>query len=289
MSHREDAIGGLRLAFLLGNPVSHSLSPLIHNAAFKALGIAAEYQAVDVRRTELPEAIERLRVGRVLGANVTIPHKETAVELVDDLTSDAAATHAVNTILVSEPGRLIGANTDVEGFSQPLKAYVDALRGGSAVILGAGGAARAAAFALLGGMGPRRLTVVARRRDQAAKLIEDLGSEDINNVLDRASFDDAAPAVRASQLIVNATPVGMAPKEDTSPWPTISDFHEGQVVYDLIYAPTTTRLMRDAESCGAHTIGGMPMLLAQAAASFKLWTGREMPLGAVRKALLGTF
>lgn len=285
MDARKDVAGRRRLAFLLGNPVDYSLSPAIHNAAFKALGLNAVYRAVRIAPDELPGAIGRLREADALGANVTIPYKEDVLALLDDLTSQAKTVGAVNTIVVTDDGRLLGANTDIEGFLAPLASRLDELRGGSALIFGAGGVARAACFALLTMMEPSRITIVSRRAEQSSKLIADMVEVDKCGALCAASFDDARLAVRDSRLIVNATSVGMKPDSATSVWPNSADLHAGQIVYDLVYTPTDTRLIREATAHGATTLGGMTMLIAQAAASFKLWTGRELPLDAVRDAL----
>ena len=274
------------LAFLFGDPVAQSLSPAIHNAAFDALGLDAAYRSIKVSADDLPDAVSRLRVDGVLGANITIPHKQAVLALVDDVTPHVRSTGAVNTVVVDVDGRLLGANTDVVGFLDPLDSYMDELRGGSAVIFGAGGSARAASFALLTTMSLSRLTIVARRKEQANQLITDLTEADGSGVLRSRSLEEAGRDVRDSRLIVNATPVGMEPHDEESPWPPLSDFTEGQVVYDLVYVPTTTRLIRDASRRGARTVGGMAMLIAQAAASFKLWTGRTMPIEPVRNALL---
>ncbi len=283
----------MHLAFLFGDPVAHSLSPAIHNAAFEALGLDAAYRAMKISPDDLPQAVSRLRSGDVLGASITIPHKEAAAALVDDLTPHAKAIGAVNTIVVREDGQLLGGNTDVAGFLTPLGSHMEGLRGGSAVIFGAGGAARAVCYALLTTMRPSRLAIVARRIEQAEQLIADLAPVDRSGVLRSTLFDKAGRVVRDSRLIVNATPVGMEPAGDASPWPASSDFHDRQVVYDLVYAPAhsdeQTRLLREASARGAVTIGGLAMLIAQAAASFKLWTGREMPMDAVRNALSTTF
>ena len=292
MGTREGAKEPSHVAFLFGDPVAHSLSPAIHNAAFSALGMDAAYRAMKISPDDLSEAVSSLRSEGVLGASVTIPHKEAAAALVDDLTLHAKAIGAVNTIVVREDGRLLGDNTDVAGFLTPLDSHVEGLRGGSAVIFGAGGAARAVCYALLTTMGPSRLAIVGRRIEQADQLIADLAPVDGLGVLRSTLFHEAERAVRNSRLIVNATPVGMEPAGAASPWPASSDFHDGQVVYDLVYTPARndeqTRLLRDAAARGAETIDGMGMLIAQAAASFKLWTGREMPMDAVRKALSTT-
>ena len=273
------------LALLLGNPVAHSLSPTIHNAAFRALGFDAVYLAHRVDSDDLPAVVAALKAPTVLGANVTIPHKEAVVPLMDGLTPEAKAIGAVNTIVRESNGALLGDNTDAAGFLQPLAPFAEQLHGQPAVILGAGGAARAAAYALLTALNPSRLTIAARRREQAGALLGALDPYDPRGVLQAIALEEAAPAIREAYLLVNATPVGMAPHEETTPWTQTGDFHAKQIVYDLVYAPAETRLLRDAAMRGATPIGGLGMLIGQAAAAFEHWTGQPMPMDAIHAAL----
>ncbi|MDX1419226.1 MAG: shikimate dehydrogenase [Rubricoccaceae bacterium] len=274
-----------RFAVLLGDPVAHSRSPALHNAAFQALGLDAVYLACRVPPAALPDAVAGLRALGALGANVTVPHKEAVLPLLDRLAPTAAAVGAVNTLVVEDDGTVRGENTDVEGFLEPLHPLADRLHGASALVLGAGGAARAAAYALLTTLEPTRLTIAARRPDQTQRLAAALAPYDAYDALRPIALAEAAPALRESALVVNATPVGMAPHDHETPWPDAADFHPGQIVYDLVYAPTETRLLREAAAEGATPLGGLAMLIGQAAAAFRLWTGREMPLDAVHAAL----
>ena len=271
---------------LLGHPVEHSLSPHIHNTAFRAQGVNAVYVATPVRPDRIADAVAGLRAMQFLGANVTVPHKEAVRPLLDEVSERAAAVGAVNTI-VREGDTLRGDNTDVEGFLAPLVDRTgDVLDGASMVVFGAGGAARAVVYGLLDHYRPERLTLVARRPEQAEALAADLDGYDPADALRVTTFDDAAPTVRDSRLLVNATPLGMAPDHaDRTPWPDADDFHDEQLAYDLVYTPEETRFLRDAGGQGATPIGGLDMLVGQAAAAYRQWTGRDMPTDTVRDAL----
>ncbi|MFB6247054.1 MAG: shikimate dehydrogenase [Salinibacter sp.] len=270
---------------LIGHPVGHSRSPRIHNTAFRAQDVNAVYVATPVRPDALAAGVEGLRALQFLGANVTVPHKEAVRPLMDEVTERAAAVGAVNTI-VRTGDTLRGDNTDVAGFLTPLVAAVgDALGGTEMLVFGAGGAARAVVYGLLDRYAPSRLTLVARRPEQAEALAADLGGYDPQDALRATTFDAAASAVRSSRLLVNATPLGMAPETDGTPWPEADDFRAGQVAYDLVYAPEETRFLTEAAERGARTIGGLAMLVEQAAAAYRQWTGRAMPTDAVYEAL----
>ena len=281
--------GTTRLTLLLGFPVAHSLSPLIHNAAFRAQGLNRLYVAAPVRPADLPAAVAGLGALGVTGANVTIPHKAAVLPLADALSPQARAVGAVNTLVVQaregEPPTLYGDNTDVAGFLQPLLPHADRLRRTSMLVFGAGGAARAVAYALLTTFQPQRLTLAARTTAKAEGLMRDLASYDAHGALRVSAFGDAGPDVRAARLLVNATPLGTTPDVRATPWPHAADFSRGQIAYDLVYNPETTRFLTDAAARGARTVGGMAMLIGQAAASYRQWTGREMPVEAVREAL----
>ncbi len=272
-----------RLALLLGDPVARSLSPAIHNAAFAAADIDATYLATRVGVESLEAAVAGLRAPNVLGANVTIPHKRAVLPHLDRLSPEAAVIGAVNAIVREDDGALVGHNTDAAGFLAPLD--LDRLRGRPALIFGSGGAARAVAYALLTHAEPEMLTLAARTPERADALASGLTPLDPAGALRVVPLAEAVPAVRRAALVVNATPLGMHPRPDTTPWPNDTDFSKGQTVYDLVYAPRVTRLLRDAAARGATAIGGLEMLIGQAAETFRLWTGRPMPMGAVRVAL----
>ncbi len=267
---------------LLGDPVGHSLSPVIHNAAFEAQGIDLAYLACPVESHHLGAAMEGLHVLGAVGANVTLPHKTDALRLAETASPAARALGAANT-LVREPNGWQAENTDVAGFLAPLRAHAVAVAGSTVVVLGAGGAARAVAYGCLTGLRPARLTVVARRPEQAARLLQDLDSWSGETETTALSPTEGGAAVRAASLVVNATPLGMG--DGRTPWADAEDFRPGQIVYDLVYRPTQTPLLAAARQRGATTIGGLPMLLAQAAASYRFWTGQDMPHDVVKRAV----
>lgn len=271
-----------RLTGILGHPVRHTLSPIIHNTAFRAQGINCCYVALDVPSSRLPEAVRGLASLGFLGANVTIPHKQAVLSLLDGLSDEVQAVGAANTI-VCRNGQLFGYNTDVSGFLTPLEGKP--LAGKRMTILGAGGAARAAAYGLLKAFAPSRICLAARRVSQAEALARDLAPYDFSGALVPVQIDRARDHVRTSDLIVNATPVGMHPQVASSPWPHVDDFSPGQLVYDMVYRPRDTRLLRQARGHGAETLEGVSMLINQAAAAFVQWTGMPMPMGPVEAAL----
>ena len=274
-----------RFAGILGHPVGHSLSPLIHNTAFTAQGLNCCYVALDVSPKRLRAAVHGLAALGFMGANVTIPHKEAVLPLMDSLSDEARAVGAVNTIVCKED-ILHGDNTDIAGFLAPLAGR--SLHGDRMIILGAGGAARAVAYGLLKAFAPSRLVLAARRIEQAQTLVADLAPHDSHDALMAVHMNQARTHVRTSTLIINTTPVGMYPGVDVSPWPKGEDFHTGQLVYDLVYRPLRTRLLGSAQRSGADIIGGLEMLLQQAAAAYVQWTGIPMPLVPVRKTLAHT-
>jgi len=275
-----------QLVTLLGAPVEHSLSPRIHNTAFRAQDVNAAYVGTPVRPEALGDAVAGLRALQFLGANVTTPHKEAVLPFLDEVTDRARAVGAVNTI-VRDDDRLHGDNTDIAGFLRPLEEREgDALEGAPMLAFGAGGAARAVIYGLLSHYRPERLTIVARRPEQAEGLAADLADHDPDGALRVSSFEEAALAVRTSRLVVNATPLGMAPdRRGQTPWPNPVDFRADHVVYDLVYTPEETRLLREAAAKGATPIGGLDMLVEQAATAYRQWTARDMPRAAVFDAL----
>lgn len=274
--------GGLAV---IGHPIGHTLSPLIHNAALEALGHPPVYEALDVMPAELPGLIDRLAM-RYAGVNVTIPHKTAVLPLLDRVTERAAAVGAVNTIVIRRGNtetELVGDNTDVAGFLEPLSGLD--LAGCEVVVLGAGGAARAVVYGALATLRPTRLTILARRMEQAVALSRHFADVHPSTRLETGLLEHARALVPSARLVVNTTPVGMDPDVDGTPCPDDTVFRTGQVVYDLVYRPAVTRLLREAHHRGATTIGGLPMLVGQAAAAFKTWTGATMPIDVVLTAL----
>lgn len=265
---------------LLAWPAGHSLSPVMHAAALKELGLAHVYRAVAVPPAKLEAAVAELRNTDVLGANVTVPHKERVLPLLDSVSDAARAIGAVNTVR-NAGGLLHGDNTDVYGFLALLESAGVTLRGDrslSVVILGAGGAARAAVFGL---MKHARLTVINRTVARAEALASEF-----------PQIEAVAPAATASLLagadvLVNTTTVGMelgGLDPDESPLPA-GLLPERATVVDMIYRPERTRLLRDAAGVGLPAVGGLEMLVQQGAESLRLWTGlTEVPVAAMRAA-----
>lgn len=277
-----------RLVALLGDPVAHSRSPALHNAAFRSIGLDAVYLACRVPAAELPAALDGLGALGALGANVTIPHKEAAARHLARtglLSPTARAIGAVNTVVRLPDGGLEGDNTDAAGFLDGLGIHAASLEGAEVVVFGAGGAARAVAVALLTRLAPTRLTLVARDAVRADAFARSLAALDPSGTVVAASSADGpgiGASVRSARLVVNATPLGMAPTVHLTPHPDADDFHAEQVVYDLVYAPRETRLLREAAARGATALGGLPMLAAQADRAFQRWTGRPIPPDVLR-------
>jgi shikimate dehydrogenase len=267
--------GATRTTGIIGWPVTTSRSPAIHNAAFAATGLDWVYLPLPVVPGRLPQALEGLRSLGFSGANVTMPHKAASAELADELSEDARRLNAVNTLVLRD-GALRGENTDAPGFGHFLErdAGVDA-RGKSAILIGAGGAARAVALALEAA-GLATLTVAARDRGKAlaiADLVTDPGTRVVVIGLDRLEGASA-------DLVVNATPIGT----DGRSAPPIPDLGPGITVVDLVTHPNVTPLVTAATDAGAVAFGGLGMLLRQAALSFELWTGVEAPFDVMSEA-----
>lgn len=276
--------GKTRLVGILGDPVAHSLSPGMQNAALASLGLNICYVPLPVEPEQLPEAVAGLRAMQFRGANVTIPHKIAVANLLDSLDVSAVRTGAVNTI-VNNDGTLTGHNTDGIGFIRALAevAEVD-FSEAPALILGAGGAARAVAVALAENGCPR-ITIINRTPDRANQLKTLLVSEfPAAEVTVRAWEDDLGEPLAQNRLVVNATSLGMKSNLKQA-WAGVDKLTASHVVCDLVYSTKQTSLLTAAKEKGATLMGGTGMLLHQGAASFKLWTAREAPLDVMRKAL----
>lgn len=274
--------GHTKLTALLGSPVAHSISPLMHNEAFRRLGLDYVYLCFDVDEDSLARAVEGLRACGIRGFNLTMPNKNKIVGLLDKLSPAARLIEAVNTV-VNEDGRLIGYNTDGMGYMQAVKDAGYDIIGKSITVMGAGGAATAiCAQAALDGV--KVLHIFARRSsrfwDRTQKLVDT-----INSTLDCRAFlhdngDKGAlvQAVGESALLLNATSLGMAPDIEGTIITDTSIFRPDLIVSDVVYNPRETRLLREAREAGCRTFNGMYMLLYQGAEAFRLWTGMDMPV-----------
>ncbi len=259
---------------LIGWPIRHSISPAMHNAAFRAIGMTGNYSLLPVEREE--------DLGRVLaglraepdwaGANVTVPYKEKILTHLDRLEGAATDLKAVNTV-VRRGDRLIGHNTDMPAFLADLKRHGMDFESKPALVIGSGGAARAVVFGLVESGCP--VSLVAVIHEQALALARELGRGCVE------VFGWRNPEVRekarTAKLIVNASPVGMWPNSEATPWPEEIPFSDSACVYDLVYNPFETRFLREAAARGLKTASGLGMLVEQGAQAFELWTGRAAP------------
>jgi len=286
---------------LIGYPLGHSRSPDIHAAALNALGLAGEYRLYPVLPLPegtgvLSELLMQMRAAEIQGLNVTIPHKGSVAPFLDDMAPDAATIGAVNTILFRD-GHLVGDNTDARGFLADLELLAPDLltsspKPRSALVLGAGGSARAIVWALLNA--GWQVTLAARRMEQVQGLMESYLSSVISDRLSVISYqtigiDNQQSAIINHQsslsLIVNCTPLGMSPNIDTSPWPASVPLPKEAVVYDLVYNPSETLLVRRARQAGLRAFTGLGMLVEQAGCAFELWTGLPAPREVMREAV----
>ena len=271
---------------LTGWPLGHSFSPAIHKAALAAADLSGSYDLYPA--APLPEGeqalgalLGRMRQGEIDGLNVTIPHKQAVIAYVDALSPAAEAAGAVNTLTMKN-GKLTGENTDAAGFSRDLEAKFH-LAPGTALILGAGGSARAVVYALVSAGWSVRLA--ARREAQARELAAWFSplAEQHHTRLDTAGLSAQAlsAAGESWDLIVNTTPLGMHPNIGISPFPLPMEDFRGTAVYDLIYNPIETEFVQQAKACGCPAVGGLGMLVEQAALAFNLWTGAEAQRDAI--------
>jgi shikimate dehydrogenase len=270
-----------RWACLIGHPVAHSLSPTLHNAAFAAAGLDAHYEARDVAPEDLGEAIAAFRRPDCLGANVTAPHKEAALALVDELSQEVVALGALNTI-VNQSGRLVGANTDARGLARWMRQSGVDPAGRPALVLGAGGAARATVWAL-SDLGASSVRVLNRSPERAQSLIEALRPRLPKTPLSAGRLAEAAeqPSTRWG-VIVNATSLG---HDGAAPAVHPGCYSRACVAIELAYNPPETGFMVAAREAGARAENGLGMLLHQAALAFECWTGQAAPMDAYAAAL----
>jgi len=271
----------IKLFALIGDPIEQSLSPAMHNAAFRALGLNCAYVALRVPERFLTDAIGGIRALSIAGFNVTIPHKIDIIGLLDELDESASLVGAVNTVK-NDRGKLIGFNTDGEGALRALEGKIRSVEGKKVVLLGAGGAARAIAFSLA--RADSRLTIanrtIPRARALASTIEQKLGMNVEVVSLNRAKL---AEVLRDADALINATSVGMYPRANQT-LVSASMMHRGLVVNDIVYEPLRTRLLREARRAGARTIGGLGMLVHQGALAFEIWTGKRAPIKVMEAA-----
>ena len=277
--------GATRLVGLLGAKVEHSRSAEIHNRAFQERSLDWQYVGLQVRPERLDAALQGLAALGFRGANVTMPFKEAVLPLLDELSAEARAIGAVNTIRIGADGRLSGFNTDAQGFLEDLREQ-GALPSRPAHLLGAGGAARAVAYALAEAGCPE-ITVVNRTERRARALVERFEPLFPDTRWKVRPWPRGVVTSEPTALVVNCTCVGMAGTDlkGESPWPHATPFGSGQVVYDLVYAPSWTPFLEHARASGALPLSGLGMLVRQAALAFSIWTEVEAPLRAMELAV----
>lgn len=275
---------------LIGYPLEHSLSPRIHQAALRSVSLSGDYQLYPIKNDKalnnnLAELFDRMRSGEIDGLNVTVPYKQLVIPFLDSLDPAAAVIGAVNTIACKQ-GRLVGANTDAPGFLADLQRLfgqksLEKKQARQALVLGAGGSAKAVVFALCSSGWSVRLS--ARKNTQAQELTRHFQFQLPGCEIETVAFDATGISKGSvgATLVVNTTPVGMWPQIDASPWPEKAPLPREAFVYDLVYNPARTALLQFAQQAGLAVSNGIGMLVEQAALAFEIWTGRR----AIRQAM----
>jgi shikimate dehydrogenase len=273
----------MRTYCIIGDPVSHSLSPAMHNAAFKSLSMDDVYIAYKVSPNELESSVESLRSVKISGFNVTIPHKTAVLQYLDEVDLLSRKAGAVNTVATIN-GRFKGFNTDIQGFLQPILTRNIDLRGLSVLLFGAGGSARAVVTSLSNVDGISKLVVANRTYSKSLELAKQAQLQGLTSSV--SMIEEAKIMAKRFDLIVNTTSVGLQSNESLL---DSEDIDGGSIVYDLVYRPVVTKLLENARKSGARIIYGYEMLLEQGAQAFEIWTGLKAPISAMKKALFGVF
>jgi shikimate dehydrogenase len=275
-----------KLLGLIGHPIKHSYSPFIHNAAFEMKKLNYIYLPFDITKSNLKSALKGMAILGFKGFNVTIPHKENILNMLNTISEEASIIGAVNTV-VNDHGELNGYNTDVYGVTETLAPYKKDITGSVVSVVGAGGAARAVLYSLIRNYKPKKIYLI-NRNEQKAESLKNYFSEKIkyDSIQTKELFPpDLVEMFQSSKLIINSTSVGMFPEVDDSITDLGESFKKGQIVFDLVYNPIRTKFLKLAQKQGAQILDGLSMLIYQAAKSFELWTGEEMPQEQVRNSI----
>ena len=269
---------------VFGNPIAHSLSPTMHNSAFSALGMDCIYHAFKVRPDKLEKAILGAEAMGFGGLNLTVPLKEVALKL-DCIKLDPLAERigAVNTIVFGETGEIKGYNTDGLGAKQALREAAVEMRGSKIVVAGAGGAARAIAFQLAAD--GAEIIVINRTEGRAIELAQDISAAALPGKVEGRGLSGLKTLLQDADVLINTTTLGMHPNADTA-IATAEELHSGLTVFDIVYNPLETRLLKEAKASGAKPVSGVSMLVYQGAEAFRLWTGIEPPVELMKKNVL---
>jgi shikimate dehydrogenase len=283
---RNSFYANTELIALIGHPIKQSYSPFIQNVAFDLMKLDFIYLAFDVPADNLIAGVQSVLALGLKGLNVTLPHKEKIISHLDDVAEEASIIGAVNTV-VNDHGKLYGYNTDVNGIYESLLPFKDEITGSKVSVIGAGGSARAVIYTLIRHFKPEEIFIINRTQQRADTLMNHFSLKMRYDTFQTMELfpPDIVKTLSSSKLIVNATTVGMMPDFEDSVTDLDESFNEEQIVFDLIYNPAKTTLLTLAEKQGAKIIGGMKMLVSQAAKSFELWTGKEMPVEQISKSL----
>lgn len=275
--------GSTNIVGLIGNPVEHSFSPQMHNAAFKALNLDYTYVAFDVNPAYLKTAINGAKSLNIKGFNVTIPHKINVMKYLDKLDDIAKLIGAVNTIDFKD---LKGYNTDGIGAIKAIE-EIDSVKNKNIVIAGAGGASRAISF-YLAKYGADKITILNRNIDKAKNLANDILNSNLIEDIKTDSISQINNYLNDSDILINTTPVGMSPNINDKPIASAENMHEDLIVFDAVYNPNETVLLKEAIKANAKPVYGIKMLLYQGAESFKIWTGQNPPIDVMEEILIKT-
>jgi len=280
---RDSYFSNTELIGLIGHPIKHSYSPFLQNYALKLMELDSIYLAFDVPPENLKNALNSVLALGLKGLNVTLPHKEKIIKYLDELSEEASIIGAVNTV-VNDHGKLFGYNTDANGILETLLPFKDKITGTKVSLIGAGGSARAVIYTLLRYFKPEEINIINRTQQRADTLINYFSLKMRYDSFH--SFElfppDNVEILSNSGLVINSTAIGMVPDAEDTITDIPESFNEEQIVFDLIYNPSKTKFLQLAEEQGASVVGGMTMLISQAAKSFQLWTGVEMPINEVR-------
>lgn len=271
---------------ILGHPIKHSFSPLMHNIAFELNKLNFIYLPFDVPQSGLKDAVRGMVALGFKGFNITLPYKETIIPHLKNVSEEASMIGAVNTV-VNENGVLYGYNTDVNGVYETLLPYKDDLAGKQVSILGAGGASRSVIYTLIRHFKPEKINIINRNFQKAESLKDYFTAKTHFNGLNAHELypPDLKDVLKKSKLIVNTTSVGIFPNVDDSVLTEYEHFSNDQIVFDVIYNPVRTKLLMLADAAGAEVLDGLKMFVYQGAKAFELWTGQEMPVEKIMKTL----
>lgn len=271
---------------VIGHPIKHSFSPLMHNVSFDIGNLPYVYLPFDVLTSNLEDALKGMNALGIKGFNVTLPHKEKIIDYLTSVSEEAGVIGAVNTV-VNDNGALNGFNTDVNGIVATLEPYKEQLNGKVVSVIGSGGASRSVIFALIRYFKIEQINIINRTVEKAERLKDYFAEKMLFNNIKTYELvpPDVVKVLNKSQLIVNSTSIGMSPEIDDTPTEIAESFTKGQIVFDLVYNPLETKFLKLARTNGAIALNGLKMFVEQGAKSFELWTGEKMQVDKIYSTL----